>query len=96
MNLPPHHISRWRTRDLKSLGTACGLSCTHTGADRLHGRDIAEFWKMQNCFAAAIGQPELPGGNWLPSLLSFVYRKLGCKFVAPRKGLSIYATFHRH
>lgn len=95
MNLPPHHISRWRIEDLRRLGEACGLRCVDTSGDILFGRQIADFWHLQNRLAIAIGNPPIPGGRWLPELITLAYRKLGLKFIAPRSGLSIYATYQK-
>jgi SAM-dependent methyltransferase len=94
-NLPPHHLTRWRLQDLERLGSDHGLTCTSTGADVLYGRGIATFWHLQNRLAKAIGEKAIPGGRWLPELVSFFYRKLGCRFFFPRWGLSIYAAFQK-
>jgi 2-polyprenyl-3-methyl-5-hydroxy-6-metoxy-1,4-benzoquinol methylase len=94
-NLPPHHITRWRAQDLEQLGSAHGLTWICTSADVLYGRGIASFWHLQNRLARAIGQKPIPGGRWVPELVSFFYRKLGCRYFFPRWGLSVYAAFQK-
>jgi SAM-dependent methyltransferase len=94
-NLPPHHVSRWRRADLAKLSKSCGLDVLQIGTDTLFGRGIEDFWNLNNQFARAIGRPTYPGGTWLPKLLSFLYRKLGCKYYLPKMGLSIYAIVQR-
>lgn len=93
--MPPHHVSRWRARDLDRLGAACGLTTVARGADPLHGRPMLEFWLLHNRLAAAIGRPPHPGGTWLPKIVSWLYRKLGCRHYLPLHGLSIYAAYRK-
>ena len=94
-NLPPHHLSRWRRQDLETLAAVCGLRVAAMGHDVLYGIDIEKFWLQHNRLAAAIDRPAWPGGSWLPKLVSFLYRKLGCRYYFPRRGLSIYAVMQR-
>jgi SAM-dependent methyltransferase len=94
-NLPPHHITRWRARDLRRLASAHGFACLGTRADILSGAGIADFWHAQNRFAKAIQQEGFPGGSWFPDLVSFFYRKLGCRYFFPRWGMSVYAAFQK-
>jgi len=94
-NLPPHHISRWREIDLRRLGESCGLRVVDSGTEVLFGGDIEKFWLQHNRFAAAIGRAPWPGGTWLPKVISFLYRKLGCRYYLPRWGASVYAILQR-
>ena len=94
-NMPPHHVSRWRMRDLEVLGNSCGLKLCGRGGDILYGCDFAGFWLQHNHLAPVLGRPPHPGGEWLPHLLSFMYRKLGCRYYFPRKGLSIYVAYQK-
>ena len=94
-NLPPHHVSRWRALDLRRLGEACGLRWIEDGADVLYGSALAEFWRLQNRLALALGRRPHPGGAWLPTVVSQLYRKLGCRHFFPRRGLGIYAVFEK-
>ena len=94
-NLPPHHVSRWRARDLDQLGAACGLTVAARGADELFGGPMREFWLLHNRLAPAIGRRAHPGGAWLPAAVSWLYRKLGCRHFFPHRGLSIYAAYRK-
>lgn len=95
LNLPPHHVSRWRRADLKRLGGACGLRWFAGGADVLYGSGIEQFLIAHNHLARAVGRPARFGGEWFPKMISFLYRKLGCRHYGPRWGLSIYAAYQK-
>ena len=90
---PPHHVTRWRRRDLPALGRRCGLEVVSTGGDRVVGGEARHFWDLHNRLARELGRPAHRGGEWLPGALSFVYRKAGLKHIFPRVGPSIYALF---
>ena len=94
-NMPPHHVSRWRAHDLDRLGTACGLTVAARGADELHGRPMKEFWLMHNRLAPVIRRRPHPGGAWLPTLVTGLYRKLGCRHYFPHRGLSLYHAYRK-
>lgn len=90
---PPHHISRWRLRDLACLGRQCGLEIAGMGSDRLLGGEWEYFWKLHNKLAAAIDRKGRPGKKLLPKLVSLFYRKTGLKYVFPRWGTNIYIFY---
>lgn len=92
---PPHHITRWRQKDLRRLGARTGLGVIRTGANRLLGSEAEHFWALHNRIAAELGRRPHPGGSGLPKLLSFFYRKLGMKFILPGLGTSVYAIYQR-
>jgi len=92
---PPHHISRWRVKDLRHLGKLCGLKIVATGADRLLGGELVYFWKLHNRLASVMNKEEYAGPELVPVMLSFLYRKLGMKFIFPRCGPSIYALYKK-
>ena len=94
-NLPPHHVSHWRMKDLKHLGEVSGLQWHSQGADVLFGGDIKAFWLAHNRQCRAIGCPPRFGGAWFPNLVSLLYRKLACRYYSPRWGLSIYAAYRK-
>ena len=92
---PPHHITRWRLEDLRRLGAVCGLRVAADGANRLLGGEAEHFWKLRNQIASVLGEKPLPGGNALPNLLSFLYRKSGMRYVVRGMGTSVYALYER-
>lgn len=90
---PPHHVSRWRQRDLRALGARAGLAVTATGTDRMHGNELFHFWTLHNRLASRLGQKRYRGGRLLPQCLSWIYRKTGCRYFLPRRGANIYAFY---
>jgi len=92
---PPHHVSHWRPADLRQLAASSGLKLLETGGDRLFGTDIERGWKLHNRLAAALGHRPRAGGDWLPDLGVWLYRKTGMKYVVPQWGVSLYAHFQK-
>jgi SAM-dependent methyltransferase len=90
---PPHHMSRWRSRDLKQLACAAELKTVESGGDLLLGSELTHFWRIHNLLAPALGRAERPGGRFLFPAFVWLYRRTGMKFVAPHWGSSIYACF---
>lgn len=93
---PPHHISHWRLKDFEQLAAASGLKLAGCGGDILVGSLIENFWRLHNQLAPVLKQPARLGGEMLPKLISFLYRKTGMKFVFPHWGSSIYGYFQKH
>jgi SAM-dependent methyltransferase len=90
---PPHHVSRWRREDFRTLASVNGLKLVGSGGDVLLGSGIEHVWNIHNKLAPVLGKRPRWGGKWLPRLTSFVYRKTGMKFFFPRWGTSIYGYF---
>jgi SAM-dependent methyltransferase len=90
---PPHHISRWRLADFRTLACAANLDLVTSGGDKLLASECEQFWNVHNQLAAALGRPRRPGGPRLVTAASFLYRKMGMKFIFPCWGSSIYAYF---
>ncbi len=92
---PPHHVSRWLPKDFDQLAKAVPLRLVERGGDILVGSQLEYFWKLHNRLAPALGKPARWGGDDLPRIVSFFFRKTGMKFVFPRWGCSIYAYFQK-
>jgi SAM-dependent methyltransferase len=92
---PPHHLSRWRRRDLKELGRRCRLEVVSTGGDLLLGGQIEHFSGMQKGILFALGKRRDAKRSNLLRLLVLGYRKTGCKFFVPRWGASVYAFYRK-
>ena len=92
---PPHHISRWRGRDLAAAGAKAGLRLVKSGSDVLSGSMAKHFWLLHNKLAPGLGFKPHPGGELLPSILWLLYRKSGARHFLPRRGPSVYAFFTR-
>lgn len=93
---PPHHVSRWRKKDLRTLAQASRLKLLTTETDVLLGREIAHLWMLHRRLSAAVGLSSRSRSMLLPHLSSFLYRKLGLKYVFPKLGQSINAFFTRN
>jgi hypothetical protein len=88
-------VTRWRQQDLQRLGELCRLDVVAIGANQLLGAEIEHFWRLSNEIADALDERPLPGGAILPRALSFVYRKLGCRYLVPGMGTSLFACYQR-
>ena len=95
LNMPPHHLSHWRRRDLAELAKRSGLRVVATGTDTLYGRDLEHFWVLHNRIAKKIGRQPWLGGTWLPRVLGLAYRKLGLRHLVRCNGMGIYAVMGR-
>jgi SAM-dependent methyltransferase len=92
---PPHHISRWCLRDFQTLSKQTGLRLVESGGDVLLGSAIEHIWLMKRRLAFALGNgSRTPAGSW-PGITSWIYRKSGMKFIAPRWGSSIYTYLQK-
>jgi hypothetical protein len=61
----------------------------------LLGTGIEHTMQMRHLLASALGKrPRTKSSAW-PTLMSWIYRKSGMKFIAPRWGSSIYAYFKK-
>src|SRR5436190_5582458 len=92
---PPHHVSRWRKKDLAELGRLCDLKLIKLGAEALYGADILMFWELYNRLAHVLGRKPYPGKSILPRLISFVYRKTGARHYLPQWGKSVFAFYQK-
>jgi SAM-dependent methyltransferase len=90
---PPHHVSRWRLKDFRTLAAINGLELVGSGGDVLLGSKIEHVWNIHNRLAPVLGRRPRWGGEQLPRLLSAFYRKTGMKFFFPHWGTSIYGYF---
>jgi SAM-dependent methyltransferase len=90
---PPHHVSRWRKRDLHTLAEQCGMRVVYEPNFPLFGSDIEHVWSMREAAAAALaGRVSRPAPTAL-RLATLIYRKLGMKYVFRRSGITIGAYF---
>lgn len=92
---PPHHVTRWRLRDLKHLGKLLELEFVEGGGDVLYGASAEYLWNLHNELAGALGGKRYPGGRWVPGLLSQIYRKTGLRHFLPGYGESTFAFYRK-
>ena len=89
---PPHHITRWRLKDFGEVARSADVSLIESGGDPLLGSEMSYFWELHERLAPVIGRRGRGGGG-VVRLISFIYRKTGMKWLAPRRGSSVYAFF---
>ena len=91
---PPHHISHWGLQDFRTLASRTNLRLIGSGGDLLIGSSARQL-HLHHRLAFAIGKRRHNQiGAWL-DILSWIYRKTGMKFIAPRWGSSIYAYLQK-
>jgi hypothetical protein len=95
MNLPPHHVSRWRAEDLRRLAERAGYRCLRAEGEALYGHSIAYFTEVQQRLSRASGRPTPRFAPGTARLLSFLYRKAGARHFFPRKGMNLMAVLAR-
>jgi len=94
-NWPPHHVTRWRKKDFSRLAALAGMRVVARGSDILYGAMIERFIISHNELSEAIGLRRYRVGKRFARIVSFLYRKSGCKYFFPRLGLSIYAILQK-
>jgi len=92
---PPHHVSRWRLRDLKLAGIRLDLKFVTGGIDVLYGSVGEYFWNLHNRIAPGLGAKSHPGGRWFPRLFWLLYRKAGLRHIMPNRGPGVYAFYQK-
>lgn len=92
---PPHHVSRWCLRDFQTLSKQTGLRLVGSGGDILLGSGIEHTMLTKRRLAAVLEKRSRTQSGLWPNLVSWLYRKSGAKFIAPRWGSSIYAYLQK-
>jgi SAM-dependent methyltransferase len=90
---PPHHVTRWRLRNLRQLGQKLGLKFFSGGNDVVNPYNARYMWELHNRLAPAYGYAPRPGGNWLPKIVAAALGKSRMYQVLPDWGHSTYAFF---
>jgi SAM-dependent methyltransferase len=92
---PPHHVSRWRVADLKSLGERAGLDLVEHGSDAFYGGAIPWACDLHDRFEATLGRKTLNLPKPLVAAARFTYRALRMQHYMPFHGLSIRAVLRK-
>ncbi len=90
---PPHHVSRWRRQNFPQLAQLTGLVFCESHSDLLLGKAIQDNFALQSRLTIALHRRRSLLGLLPLEPMSFLYRKMGLKYVFPRWGHSIYAVF---
>jgi SAM-dependent methyltransferase len=90
---PPHHVTRWRLKDLRRLGQKVGLRFYRGGNDPMNPYNARNMWELRNQLAPIFGYPEIPGGRILPKAAAAIAARTGLSKLLPAWGHSTYAFF---
>lgn len=91
---PPHHLTRWRARDLARLGEAHQLEVVTVAGDLLRGNALRFYLKLQRQLEFVLGRRKTRPGNLVPELLTFAYRALYLRLWV-QKGISLHALYRK-
>lgn len=91
---PPHHLTRWRARDLRRLGEMNRLEIVSLEGDELRGIMLRFYLKLQRTLEHLLGRRRSePGALW-PEAVTLAYRLLlGRQYV--RRGISLHALYRK-
>jgi SAM-dependent methyltransferase len=95
LNWPPHHVSRWRRKDLRMLSERCGLIVVRSGGDQLLGSELEGILLANRVHCLALRKTYWGPSPVIIRLLSFLYRKTGMKHVFRSQGHSIFCFLRR-
>ncbi len=90
---PPHHITRWRGRDLVALGKACGFQTISVRANSLSGMELRRYLRLNARLGEAL-DPRRPRMSRAAILaIGWAYSLLGARYWFPRMGANITAIY---
>ena len=95
-NWPPHHLSRWRTKDFYELAERAGLRVIKTGGDQLVGADLQRILLGHRQLCQTLQKPYRGLPPWAIKALCLLYRKTGLKYLCHSQGHSVYCYLGRH
>ncbi len=95
LNWPPHHVSRWRRKDLETLSERCGLTVVRSGGNQLLGSEIESTLLNHREHCRALHKNYNGLSPAIIALVAFLYRKTGMKYVFRSQGHSIFAFLQR-
>jgi SAM-dependent methyltransferase len=94
-NWPPHHLSRWKMTDFKTLARQVNLRVLETGGDRLLGADLQRILLVHRQLCQTLYKPYRGLPPWTIKTLCLIYRKTGLKYLCRSQGHSIYCYLVR-
>lgn len=89
-NWPPHHVSRWRRKDLQNLARIAGMKVLKLGGQQLLGSELERILIDRSHYSRTLKRPTWLIPDKLARALSFLYRKMGMKYLFRAQGHSIY------
>jgi SAM-dependent methyltransferase len=94
-NWPPHHVSRWRRKDLRKLSERCELTMVRSGGNQLLGSELEGNLLANREHFLALHKTYRGPGPAIIKLLAFLYRKTGMKHIFRSQGHSIFCFLER-
>jgi len=91
---PPHHLTRWRAKDLRRLGEQHQLEVVSVEGDLLRGSALRFYMKLQRELEFVLGRRKSKPGGLLPELVTFAYRILFLRQWV-QKGISLHALYRK-
>lgn len=92
---PPHHVSRWRLEDLKTLGEKAGLHLFEQHVDPFYGRALPWAFKLHTQLGNAINRQPYQFPLHAVNLASLFYRALKLQKFLPFHGLSLFTIYRK-
>lgn len=92
---PPHHVSRWRTDDLRKLGERAGLDIVEHKFNPLYGKSIPWAFSLHNKLERSLHRPGIGLPQALVHAASLGHRALRLHRILPFHGLSIRAIYQK-
>jgi SAM-dependent methyltransferase len=92
---PPHHVSRWRPQDLRSLAEKAGLEVIEERVNRMYGTDIPWAFQLRDRLEGTLGRKQRRIPRPLLLAASVVYRALQLQAVLPFHGPSIQIVLRK-
>jgi len=93
---PPHHLTRWRRKDLNHLGNVLGMKTHAVSGDVLYAGGLRVFLNLEYRLRRLIGKRT----GWISPrtarISSFLYSKFGLKYIFRGSGLSLYAVYRNN
>ena len=90
---PPHHVTRWRVKDLRRAGEKAGLKFLSGGNDPANMYHARSMWELHNKLAPAFGYSPRPGGKLFPKIVAAGATRLGATNLLPEWGPSTFAFY---
>ncbi len=92
---PPHHVSRWRAHDLRSLAEKAGLEVVEERANRMFGSDIPWAFELHDRLERCLGRKQLRIPKPVVFAASVAYRALHLQAVKSFHGPSIQIVLRK-
>jgi SAM-dependent methyltransferase len=90
---PPHHVTRWRVKDLRRAGEQAGLKFLSGGHDPANMYHARSMWELHNKLAPAFGYRPRPGGKVFPKIVAAGATRLWATKLLPEWGPSTFAFY---